>query len=109
MNVRTRLQVAEALGADNCWYCSQVHGYRVEHAEQLLEYFIKSGGAKDFADRYEDAMGALNRWYCSEFYGRDIRDPEILWHYYKEYRNIRRQHESCRCGSRELSAELAMC
>jgi hypothetical protein len=82
MTCRCRLQLAEALGPTNRWYCSQARGYPVEDRELLLAYFIKSGGALDFADRFEEAMGAKNRWFCSEYYGRDIRDPQTLWDYF---------------------------
>jgi len=82
MHVRLRLQLAEALGPDNRWYCSQCFGRPIDDAEILLIYFIKSGGAKDFAARYNAAMSAENRWYCSEYFGYDIRDPEVLWEYF---------------------------
>src|SRR4051812_38926799 len=85
MCFRVRKQLAEAFGSENRWYCSQYHGCRIDDPDTLLVYFIKSGGASDFAVRYEQAMGPLNRWYCSEFHGRDIRDPEILWNYYMNY------------------------
>jgi hypothetical protein len=85
MNVRTRKQLAEALGSVNRWYCSQAYGCTVTDPETLLRYFIKNGGAHDFAVRYEQAMGAVNRWYCSEFYSREINDPDILWNYYTTY------------------------
>jgi hypothetical protein len=82
MNFRLRMQLAEALGHVNRWYCSQAHGYPVDDPELLMCYFVRSGGAIDFARRYDEAMGAKNRWYCSEFHGRDIRDPKTLWTYY---------------------------
>jgi hypothetical protein len=90
MNVRCRIQVVEALGPVNRWYCSQAYCRPVNDPELLLTYFIKSGGAEDFAVRYEDAMGPLNRWYCSEYYGREIRDPETLWNYYMHAEPTRR-------------------
>ena len=82
MCFRIRKQLAEALGPVNRWYCSQAFGRPVDDPDALLVYFIKSGGAADFAARYDAAMGPLNRWYCSEFYGREITDPNILWNYY---------------------------
>jgi hypothetical protein len=85
-NERVWLQMAEAFGPVNRWYCSQAYGSPVRDRELLLAYFIKSGGAADFARRYEQAMGSLNRWYCSEYYGRDIRDPQMLWDYYMHHR-----------------------
>ena len=85
VSCRVRIQLAEALGPVNRWYCSQACGRAVQDPDLLLSYFVKSGGAKDFADRFNEAMGPLNRWYCSEFYQREIRDPEILWNYYVNY------------------------
>jgi hypothetical protein len=85
MTYRVRLQLAEALGPLNRWFCSEAHGRKVDDPESLMLYYIKSGGAADFAKRYEQAMGPLNRWYCSEFYRRDVRDPQALWEYYMKY------------------------
>ena len=82
MHVRCCLQLAEALGPDNRWYCSQAHGKPVDDPEKLVIYFIKSGGAADFAARFEQALGPDNRWYCSEYYGYCVDDPEVLWNYY---------------------------
>ena len=79
---RIALQLAEACGSVNRWYCSKCYGVKVDDQELLLIYFIKSGGAADFAKRYAEAMGEKNRWFCSEFYGRQISDPEILWDYF---------------------------
>jgi hypothetical protein len=83
---RTRKQLAEAFGPVNRWYCSQAHGRPIDDPETLLAHFIKSGGAADFAERYDHATGPLNRWFCSEFHGRDVRDVEMLWNYYMKYR-----------------------
>lgn len=88
MDFRIRLQLAEAQGPDNRWHCSKAHGRRIDELELLLRHFIKSGGARDFAERYEQATGPMNRWYCSEFYGQDIRDPEVLWDYYINYSRV---------------------
>ena len=85
MHVRLRLQMAEVLGPDNRWYCSQTHGRPVEDPETLWIYFIRSGGAADFARRYADAMSAANRWFCSEHFGYQVDDPELLWHYYMRH------------------------
>jgi hypothetical protein len=82
MQFRTRVQLAEALGPVNRWFCSQAYGYAVTDPELLLKYYIKSGGASDFALRFDEAMSALNRWFCSEFHRREIHDPEVLWNYY---------------------------
>lgn len=76
------MQLAEALGPDNRWFCAQALGKTVDDPETLLKYFIKSGGAEDFAARFDEAMGPLNRWYCSEHYECEISSPEILWKYY---------------------------
>jgi hypothetical protein len=82
MDFRLHLQLVEAFGPENRWYCSESYGREVNDPELLLIHYIKSGGAADFAERFRQAMGATNRWYCSEFYGREIRDPQILWEYY---------------------------
>src|SRR5690349_11991865 len=85
MNFRLRKQLEEAFGPVNRWYCAQAYGEKIEDREKLLIYFVRSGGAADFARRFDEAMGPVNRWYCSEFHGRDIRDPELLWNYYMKY------------------------
>ena len=96
MDLRIRLQLADAFGPENRWYCSEAFGREVDDQELLLIYYIKSGGAADFAQRFEQAMSPLNRWYCSEFYRRDIRDPEILWDYYVTFAPVRSPaNESC--------------
>jgi hypothetical protein len=82
MQFRTRVQLAEALGPVNRWFCSQACGFAVQDPELLLTYYIKSGGAADFALRYAEAMSAHNRWFCSEYHCREIHDPETLWIYY---------------------------
>jgi hypothetical protein len=82
MDFRVRLQLAEAFGPENRWFCSEAHGRTINDRDLLLAYYIINGGAEDFAQRYAQAMGKLNRWYCSEFYQSDIRDPEILWEYF---------------------------
>jgi hypothetical protein len=85
MDARIRLQLAEAFGPINRWFCSEAYGCEVLDLELLLTYYIKSGGARSFAERFNQATGKVNRWYCSEFYRRDIRDPETLWDYYMKY------------------------
>ena len=85
MELRVELQLAEALGPLNRWFCSEAHGRAIHDEDLLLVYYIKSGGAADFARRYDQAMSMLNRWYCSEFYRREIRDPKVLWDYYMKY------------------------
>ena len=104
MNFRVQMQLEEAFGSLNQWYCSQAYGRKIEDLDLLLIYFIRSGGAANFSDRFEQATGAMNRWYCSEFYGRDIRDPEILWQYYMEHRHHNRSSDSeCRCSSQLMT------
>ena len=99
---RVRMQLAEALGADNRWFCSQACGRKVDDCEALLNYFVKSGGAADFARRFAEAMGHLNRWYCCQFFGYEVRDPETLWKYYMEYRSGvgSGSSESCKSAGR---------
>jgi hypothetical protein len=53
MNRRIRLQIAEALGPTNRWFCSEAHGCEVRDVELLLTHYIKNGGAEDFARRFE--------------------------------------------------------
>ena len=105
MEFRVRLQLDEAFGSLNRWFCSEAYGREVYDEELLLIYYIKSGGAADFALRWDQAMGLLNRWYCSEFYRRDIRDQQVLWDYYMKYapagavgRNPRNQPDHTRSG-----------
>jgi len=100
---RIRMQMAEALGADNRWFCSQACGREVHDPEALLNYFVKSGGAEDFARRFGEATGNLNRWYCSRFFGYEVGDPETLWNYYVEHRSEggKALNESCEKAGRE--------
>jgi hypothetical protein len=108
MDFRVRLQLAEAFGSVNRWFCSQAYGREIHDRETLLIYYIKSGGAEDFAKRYEQAMGVLNRWYCSELYGRDIRDPEILGEYFMQLAPSRAAVKHTRLGQRDAITELCM-
>ena len=82
MEIRARLQVAEALGPLNRWYCAKWYGRRVDDPNLLLRYYIENGGAADFARRFAQATAPENRWYCSEFHHRDVRDAQMLWEYY---------------------------
>jgi hypothetical protein len=59
MDRRIRLQIAEALGPTNRWFCSEAHGCEVRDAELLLTHYIKNGGAEDFAKRYASGEIAL--------------------------------------------------
>jgi hypothetical protein len=56
MDRRIRFQLAEALGPTNRWFCSEALGFEVRDAELLLAYYIKNGGAEDFAKRYEQGL-----------------------------------------------------
>jgi hypothetical protein len=44
-----RMQLDEAFGPVNRWYCSEHHGYEVRDRETLLRYYIQHGGAEGFA------------------------------------------------------------
>jgi hypothetical protein len=85
MGFRFRLQLAEALGPVNQWYCSEYYRREISDPESLLIYYVRSSGAANFGERWSQAMGLENRWYCSEFYGRDISDQQILWEYYMHH------------------------
>lgn len=50
MKEHIRMQLDEALGPVNRWYCSQHHGYEVKDPETLLRYYIHHGGATYFAE-----------------------------------------------------------
>ena len=52
-------QLWEALGPVNKWYCSQYHGYEVTSPDQLLAYYIKHGGARQFRQRHADELPEL--------------------------------------------------
>lgn len=108
MDFRVELQLAEALGALNRWFCSEAYGREIDNEELLVIYYIKSGGAEDFARRYDQAMSHLNRWYCSEFYRRDIRDPGILWDYYVNHAPPGAVGRNPTLEPEKLSAELHM-
>jgi hypothetical protein len=82
VSVRLALQLAEALGPVNRWYCSEWYRRPVSDPETLLRYFISRGGAADFARRFNDAMGPVNRWYCSNANRCRVDDPLTLWNYY---------------------------
>jgi len=53
MERRIRLQIAEALGPINRYYCSEKHGRDIRDADLLLTHYIKHGGAEDFARRFD--------------------------------------------------------
>jgi len=108
MEFRIRLQLAEAFGPLNRWFCSEAYRRKIDDAETLLIYYIQSGGAEDFATRHEQAMGTLNRWYCSEFYRRDIRDPEILWDYCMRYAPARALGNDLQNESADIQTALSI-
>ena len=106
MDFRLQLQLAEAVGSYNRWFCCQFHGRPIDDAETLLIYYIQSGGAKGFAWRYSQAMGPENRWYCSQFYAREITDPQTLWEYYVEHAQSNRTDDNAPYDSDDSMSEL---
>jgi hypothetical protein len=79
---RSQAQAAEIVGKVNRWYCSQAHKREVTDGNTLTKYFIDSGGAHDFCERWEEAMDEPNRWFCSEYYDQPIGDYLVLWAYF---------------------------
>ena len=71
---RTLAQLAEALGSLNKYYCSQRLCCEVSDPNTLIKYFVLSGGAEDFARRWDEATGEVNKYFCSEFYRQPIED-----------------------------------
>jgi hypothetical protein len=108
MNLRVRLQLAEAFGPINRWFCSEFYGRNIDNPDLLLIYYIRSGGAEDFERRFDEAMGKTNRWYCSEYYRRDVCDAEVLWDYYMKHAPIRWVGNNSRGAAPRLSAELSI-
>ena len=53
-----QMQLAEALGPVNRWYCSQFYGREITDPDELVEYYIKHGGAEAFARRKALLAGA---------------------------------------------------
>jgi hypothetical protein len=51
-NEYMQMQMREALGPDNRWFCSQYYGYEVTDENKLIAYYIKYGGAKDFYSKH---------------------------------------------------------
>ena len=49
MRQHIRMQLDEAMGPVNRWYCSEFYRREVNDPETLLQYYIKHGGARDFA------------------------------------------------------------
>ena len=89
MRFRAQLQIEEALGETNRYFCCKAYNQEVRDDELLVRYYIESGGAEDFERRFRHAMSNENRWYCSEFYLREVSDPWLLWHYYMYYAPLR--------------------
>jgi hypothetical protein len=108
MELRIRLQFEEAFGPLNRWFCSEAYCHEIVDPELLVTYYIKSGGAENFAERYDQAMGTLNRWYCSEFYRREIRDPQTLWEYYMKYAPAGASEKGPRNSSGDRQAGLSI-
>jgi hypothetical protein len=46
-----KAEVAEALGPDNKWYCSEHFGREITNPEILICYYIKHGGPEQFRKR----------------------------------------------------------
>jgi hypothetical protein len=90
------MQLIEALGDENRWYCSQKLLRPVHEEEVLMTHFIRNGGAANFAKRWRDAMGDKNRWYCAQFYGYQVIDEEVLWRYFVDHA---RDGERAQCRS----------
>jgi hypothetical protein len=84
------MQLAEALGPDNKFFCSCYFCREVTDADTLLMYFVRSGGAADFARRWNQAMSDDNRWFCSMYYNQPVRDERTLWIYYMRNRSDNR-------------------
>jgi hypothetical protein len=88
-SVRTRMQLAEAFGSTNRYFCSAFYDKPIRDREMLLAYFAANTGCTDFARRFKEAMSRDNRYFCSQFYQRAIDDPKILWAYYKKHSHDR--------------------
>jgi hypothetical protein len=101
MKYRALAQLAEILGNDNRWFCSQHYKRPITDERTLCRYFCDQGGAADFAQRWDEAMGPQNRWFCSERYGRQVTDERILWVYY-----MARHLEACGQATPSSSDQL---
>ncbi|HEX3357028.1 MAG TPA: hypothetical protein VHS31_08665 [Tepidisphaeraceae bacterium] len=51
-----QMQLEEALGDVNRWYCSRYYNKEVTDPETLLRYYIKHGGAEHFAQTRRPQM-----------------------------------------------------
>ncbi len=89
MHFRLRMQLLEVLSPENRWFCSLAHHRKIDEPELLWIHFVRSGGAVDFARRFQEAMSSDNRWYCAQFYDREIKDEQMLWDYYMKNRRKR--------------------
>jgi hypothetical protein len=108
MEMRIRLQLEEAWGSNNRWFCSEAFGREINDLELLLIYYIKSGGAADFARRFDEAMGKANRWYCSEYFLREVSEPQILWDYYVKHAPVRNTGRNPRIEAECFRVELSI-
>ena len=68
--VLAQKQIEEALGPVNRWYCSEFFRREVTDPNKLIEYYIRSGGAVDFARRYR---GATELAWMLEVHGLQAR------------------------------------
>jgi len=50
---RTKAQLWEVFSDDNIWFAGLYYGHSPS-ADEAMEYFVISGGAKDFARRYSE-------------------------------------------------------
>jgi len=52
MSDYVRMQLEEAFGPDNRWFCSEHYCGEVNEPDLLLEYYIKHGGAERFRRKF---------------------------------------------------------
>ena len=57
-----RMQLEEALGPVNRWYCSQRHGYDVRDPDKLVEHYVRNGGAESFSRRFRIPVPSEHQW-----------------------------------------------
>ena len=53
-----RGQLHEARSADNKWYCGQYYGHEMTDPKVLMEYYIRHGGTKHFAQQHQGELDA---------------------------------------------------
>ena len=61
-------QIDEALGPVNRWYCSEYFRREITDPNKLIEYYIRHGGAVDFAKRHR---GDCEPAWMKAVHGRD--------------------------------------